>query len=332
MATGQQIGEYFENSFAFHLSSLYGIPSNINLLNTAQRLGLTQQQITIKDSEANDLASKIKLKLSNYYGNTSPNKISVIGPNPKKQNFFTNLYSEFDNGNPSDILIEFSGKPFPEEKYFGVSLKSTSRGKRTVKANLGVTDILKLFGNPQGTKSPANYMYDTFAKSIVQARKKDVETNFANYGLSSKPTNHFSSSSVAKWFNKNFVNTLKKGKNLFQNDAKIIKEKYIEYFEKEFRKLSQDKLKRFIIEDVLKEISLPLYFVGKSTGGIVESYSTSKILDIINSEIVIDKRFTPTGETRLQLKKSGNSSNLIEIRIKFEAQQDMTSSIKVEIT
>jgi len=288
MATGQQIGEYFENSFAFYLSSLYGVSSTINLQSISQNLGLTQQEKATKDTEANDVAAKVKAKLS---------------------------------------------KTFPEEKYFGISLKSTSRGKTTVKANLGVEDILKLFGQ-NGTASnwASTLLYKKLAENIVKARKLDVETNFSNYGLSSKPTNHFSSSSTAKWFNKNFVSTLKKGKNLFESDAKQIKENYISYFEQEFNKLSQDKLKRFIIETALKEVSLPLYFVAKSTGGVIASYSTDKILDIISSTIVINTRKTPTGETRIQLKKFGNPNSIIEIRIKFSSGQDMTSSIKVEIT
>jgi hypothetical protein len=333
MARGQQIGEYFENSFAFYLSSLYGIQSSINLQSISQNLGLTPQEKATKDTEANDAAAKVKAKLSNYYGSDVPSKINVIGVNPKQRSFFTGLYSEFDNANPSDILLEFSNKTFPEEKYFGISLKSTSRGKTTVKANLGVEDILKLFGqNGTAPNWASTLLYKKLAENIVKARKLDVETNFSNYGLTSKPTNHFSSSSTAKWFNKNFVSTLKKGKNLFESDAKQIKENYISYFEQEFNKLSQDKLKRFIIETALKEVSLPLYFVAKSTGGVIASYSTDKILDIISSTIVINTRKTPTGETRIQLKKFGNPNSIIEIRIKFSSGQDMTSSIKVEIT
>jgi hypothetical protein len=333
MATGQQIGEYFENSFAFYLSSLYGVSSTINLQSVSQRLGLTPQEKATKDSEANDVALKVKTKLSNYYGTDSPTKITVIGVNPKQRSFFSSLYSEFDDANPSDILLEYSGKTFPEEKYFGISLKSTSRGKATVKANLGVEDILKLFGqNGTAQNWASTLLYNQLAGSIVKARKTDVETNFSNYGLSSKPTNHFSSGSNSKWFNKNFVRTLKKGKNLFESDAKQIKENYINYFVQELNKVSQDKLKRFIIETALKEVSLPLYIVAKSTGGLFASYSTDKILDIISSTIVINTRKTPTGETRIQLKKIGNPNSIIEIRIKFSSGQDMTSSIKVEIT
>ncbi|MFZ9876163.1 MAG: hypothetical protein ACO3EY_03790 [Candidatus Nanopelagicales bacterium] len=333
MATGQQIGEYFENSFAFYLSKLYGVSSQINLQNESQRLGLTPQEKTSKDTEASDTAKKVKVKLSTYYGTDSPSKIDLIGANPKRRNFFSGLYNEFDDGNPSDILLEYSGKTFPEEKYFGISLKSTSRGKATVKANLGVEDILKLFGKNGTTPNWAStLLYKELAESIVKARKVDVETNFSNYGLSSKPINHFSSSSTSKWFNKNFVRTLKNGKNLFENDAKQIKENYINYFVQELNKVSQDKLKRFIIETALKENSLPLYLVAKSTGGIFASYSTDKILGIISSSIVINTRKTPTGESRIQLKKNGNPNSIIEIRIKFASGQDMTSSIKVEIT
>ena len=145
MATNQQIGEYFENSFAFYLSSLYRLPtSTINLQSISQRLGLTTNEKTKKDTESNNLALKVKTKLSNYYGTDIPTKITVIGANPKQRSFFSSLYSEFDDGNPSDILLEYSGKTFPEEKYFGISVKSTSGGKATVKANLGVEDILKL--------------------------------------------------------------------------------------------------------------------------------------------------------------------------------------------
>ena len=122
MARGQQIGEYFENSFAFYLSSLYGIQSSINLQSISQNLGLTPQEKATKDTEANDAAAKVKAKLSNYYGSDVPSKINVIGVNPKQRSFFTGLYSEFDNANPSDILLEFSNKTFPEEKYFGISL------------------------------------------------------------------------------------------------------------------------------------------------------------------------------------------------------------------
>jgi hypothetical protein len=333
MATGQQIGEYFENSFAFHLSSLYGIPSQINLQNTSQRLGLTSQEKTLKDTEASDSAQRVKMKLSTYYGSDSPSKIDVVGPNPKQRSFFGGLYNEFDNSNPSDILLEFSGKTFPQEKYFGISLKSTSRGKRTVKANLGVEDILKLFG--QSGTAPnwaSNFLYKQHAESIVKARKSDVETNFSNYGLNSKPTTHFASGSSAKWFSASFVRSLKSGKNLFQSDAKKIKENYVNYFKQELQKLTQEKLKRFIIEDALREVSLPLYLVVKSSGGLFPSYSTDKILDIASSTIVVDDRKTPTGETRIQLKKFGNPNNIIEIRIKFSSGQDMTSSIKVEIT
>ena len=330
MATNQQIGEYFENSFAFYLSSLYRLPtSTINLQSISQRLGLTTNEKTKKDTESNNLALKVKTKLSNYYGTDIPTKITVIGANPKQRSFFSSLYSEFDDGNPSDILLEYSGKTFPEEKYFGISVKSTSGGKATVKANLGVEDILKLFGQNGTTKNSASdLLYKKLAESIVKARKVDVETNFLNYGLLLKPTNHFSS----KWFNKNFVKTLKKGKNLFESDAKQIKQNYINYFVQELNKVPQDKLKRFIIETALKEVSLPLYIVAKSTGGLFASYSTDKILDILSSSIVINTRKTPKGESRIQLKKNNNPNSIIEMRIKFLSGQDMTGSIKVEIT
>ena len=330
MATNQQIGEYFENSFAFYLSSLYRLPtSTINLQSISQRLGLTTNEKTKKDTESNNLALKVKTKLSNYYGTDIPTKITVIGANPKQRSFFSSLYSECDDGNPSAILLEYSGKTFPEEKYFGISVKSTSGGKATVKANLGVEDILKLFGQNGTTKNWASdLLYKKLAESIVKARKVDVETNFLNYGLLLKPTNHFSS----KWFNKNFVKTLKKGKNLFESDAKQIKQNYINYFVQELNKVPQDKLKRFIIETALKEVSLPLYIVAKSTGGIFASYSTDKILDIISSSIAINTRKTPTGESRIQLKKINNPNSIIEMRIKFLSGQDMTGSIKVEVT
>ena len=333
MANNQQIGEYFENSFAFYLSSLYGLTPTINLQTLSQTLGLTTIETTTKDNESKDLAPKVKTKLSNYYGtDIIPTKITVIGANPKQRRFFSSLYSEFDDGNPSDILLEYSGKTFPEEKYFGISVKSTSGGKSTVKANLGVEDILKLFGQKGTTKNWASdLLYKKLAESIVKARKVDVETNFLNYGLPSKPTNHFSS----KWFNKNFVKTLKKQKNLFESDAKQIKQNYINYFVQELNKVSkksQDKLKRFIIETALKEVSLPLYIVAKSTGGIFASYSTDKILDILSSSIVINTRKTPKGESRIQLKKSNSKDSIIEMRIKFLSGQDMTGSIKVEIT
>lgn len=333
MAGKQQIGEYFEKSFVFYLSSLYGISSQINLQNESQRLGLTPQEKTLKDTEASDTAQAVKLKLSTYYGNDSPSTISLTSPNPKRRKLFSGLYSEFDDGNPSDVLLEFSGKTIPQEKYFGVSLKSTSRGKRTVKANLGVEDILKLFGQSGTAQNWASeFLYKQHAESIVKARKSDVEINFSNYGLSSKPTTHFSSASSAKWFNASFVRSLKSGKNLFESDAKKIKENYVNYFLQEFRKLNQEKLKRFILENALKEVSLPLYIVAKSSGGIYASYSADKILDIASSTIVVSSRKTPTGETRIQLKKFGNPNNIIEIRIKFSSGQDMTGSIKVEIT
>ena len=330
MATNQQIGEYFENSFAFYLSSLYRLPtSTINLQSISQRLGLTTNEKTKKDTESNNLALKVKTKLSNYYGTDIPTKITVIGANPKQRSFFSSLYSEFDDGNPSDILLEYSGKTFPEEKYFGISVKSTSGDKATVKANLGVEDILKLFGQNGTTKNSASdLLYKKLAESIVKARKVDVETNFLNYGLLLKPTNHFSS----KWFNKNFVKTLKKGKNLFESDAKQIKQNYINYFVQELNKVPQDKLKRFIIETALKEVSLPLYIVAKSTGGLFASYSTDKISNILSSSIVINTRKTPKGESRIQLKKNNNPNSIIEMRIKFLSGQDMTGSIKVEIT
>lgn len=329
MATAQQIGEYFENSFAFELSSLYKIPSQINLQSTSQRLGLTPQEQAIKDSEAKSIAAKVKTKLSTYYGNTIPSSIIVVGPNPKNRNFFSGLYSEFDNSNPSDILLEFSGKNIPQERYFGISLKSITRGKRTVKANLGLGNILKLFGQSGvGQNWASSFLYDRLAKDIVLARKTDVENNFSNYGLPSKPKTHFSS----KWFNKNFVTTLKQGKNLFESDAKQIKENYISYFEQELKKIPQDKLKRFIIEDALKEVSLPLYFVATSSGAISASYSTDKILDIVSSNIVVVTRTISPGEKRIQLKKSGSINSIIEIRVKFTSSQNMTDSIKVEIT
>jgi hypothetical protein len=334
MANGQQIGEYFENSFAYYLSSLYNVTSPINLQSESQRLGLTINEKTKKDIESNAVALKVKTKLSqiSYYGSNKPTKITVIGANPKQRSFFSSLYSEFDDGNPSDILLEYSGKTFPEEKYFGISLKSTSETKATVKANLGVKDFLQLFGQNGNTPNWAsNFLYKKLAENIVKARKVDVETNFSNYGLPSIPKNHFVSGSNAKWFNKNFVRTLKKGKNLFESDAKQIKQNYINYFVKELNKVSQDELKRFIIETVLREVSLPLYFVVKSTGEISASYDTTKILDILGSSIVINTRKTPKGETRIMLKKNGSTDNIIEIRIKFESGQDMTGSIKVEI-
>ncbi len=37
MANGQQIGEYFENSFAYYLSSLYKVLSPIDLQSDSQR-------------------------------------------------------------------------------------------------------------------------------------------------------------------------------------------------------------------------------------------------------------------------------------------------------
>jgi len=335
MATGQQIGEYFENSFAYHLSSLYKVPSTINLQSISQRLGLTKNEKTKKDIESNDVALKVKTKLSkrSYYGSNNPTKIIVIGANSKQRRFFSSLYPEFDDGNPSDILLEYSGKTIPEEKYFGISLKSTSGTKATVKANLGVEEFLQLFGQNGNTPNWAsNLLYKKLAENIVTARKVDVETNFSNYGLPSKPKNHFASGSNAKWFNKNFVRTLKKGKNLFESDAKQIKQNYINYFVQELNKVSQDELKRFIIETALREVSLPLYIVAKSTGGIFASYSTNKILNILGSSIVINTRKLPTGGSRIQLKKIGSADNIIEIRIKFSSGQDMTSSIKVEIT
>ena len=335
MANGQQIGEYFENSFAYHLSSLYNVLSPIDLQSDSQRLGLTINEKTKKDIESNAVALKVKTKLSQIscYGSNNPTKITVIGANPKQRSFFSSLYSEFDDGNPSDILLEYSGKTFPEEKYFGISLKSTSETKATVKANLGVKDFLQLFGqNGNGKNWASDFLYKKLAENIVKARKVDVEKNFSNYGLPSKPKNHFVSGSNAKWFNKNFVRTLTKGKILFESDAKQIKQNYINYFVKELNKVSQDELKRFIIETVLREVSLPLYFVAKSTGEISASYDTTKILDILGSSIVINTRKTPKGETRIMLKKNGSTDNIIEIRIKFESGQDMTGSIKVEIT
>lgn len=333
MSKAQKIGEYFENSFAFHLSSLYGISSPINLQSAAQRLQLTPQEQSEKDSQAKSTAAKVKTKLSNYYGTDVPSSIRVVGPNPKRNNFFSGLYSEFDNSNPSDVLLEFSGKTIPQERYFGVSLKSISRGKRTVKANLGLTDMMKLFGKSgSGANWASTFLYNQFAKDIVLARKSDVENNFSNYGLSSKPTMHFSSSSSAKWFNSNFVKNLKKGKNLFESDAKQIKQNYINYFEQEFKKLPQDQIKRFIIEDALKEVSLPLYIVATSTGGIYASYSTDKILDILSSTITVNTKTVSQGEKRIELKKNNSVNSIIDVRIKFESGQDMTGSIKVEIT
>lgn len=332
MATGQQIGEYFEKSFEFHLSSLYNIQSSTNLNAEAVNLGLTSSEKLKVDNESNDTAIKVKSKLSQYY-NTSPSIIRQVPKNPKTSKFFTKLYSEFDDSNPSDILLEYSNKTIPEEKYFGISLKRTTKNTKTVKANLGVTDILKLFGKTgNGTNWAPNFLYDQLAKEIVQDRKKDVETNFINYGLINAPKNHFSTSSSAKWFNAQFVRSLPKNKILFQNDAMKIKDNYANYFEQEFNKLSQDTLKKFIIEDVLKEVSLPLYIVAKSSGGIFASYSTDKILDIASSNIVVNTKKTPGGETRIILKERGSIDNLIQIRIKFASGQDMTSSIKVEIT
>lgn len=333
MATSQQIGEYFENSFQFHLSSLYGINSSINLSTVSNNLGLTSSEKSTADSDANNTAMQVKRKISDYYGVDIPSRINLVPKNPKVSRFFSGLYSEFDNGNPSDVLLEFSQKTFPEEKYFGISLKHTSRGKRTVKANLGVTDILTLFGQSgSGSNWAPNFLYTQFAEKIVKARKSDVETNFSNYGLKTTPKNHFPAGTTAKWFNATFVRNLKKGKNLFESDANQIKDNYINYFEQRFRNLSQEKLKRFIIEDALKEVSLPLYLVAKSSGGVLASYSTDKILDIVSSTIVVNTRKTPKGESRIMLKKQGSTSNIIEIRIKFASGQDMTSSVKVEVT
>lgn len=328
----QQIGEYFENSFQVHLSKLYGIVSSINLSTLSINLGLTSSEKSTTDSDANDTAIRVKLKISDYYGTDIPSRIILVPKNPKVSKFFNGLYSEFDDGNPSDVLLEFSRKTFPEEKYFGVSLKHAARGKRIVKANLGVTDILNLFGQSgSGPNWAPNFLYTQFAEKIVKARKSDVETNFSNYGLKTKPKNHFPAGINAKWFNATFVRNLKKGRNLFESDANQIKENYINYFEQGFRNLSQEKLKRFIIEDVLKEVSLPLYLVAESSGGVLASYSTDKILDIVSSTIVVSTRKTPQGKSRIMLKKQGSASNIIEIRIKFESGQDMTSSVKVEV-
>ena len=334
MATSQQqIGEYFENSFQFHLSLLYGINSSINLLTLSNNLGLTSSQKSTVDSDANNTAIRVKRKISDYYETDTPSKINLVPKNPKVSKFFSGLYSKFDNSNPSDVLLEFSQKTFPEEKYFGISLKHTGMGKRTVKANLGVTDILKLFEQSgSGTNWAPNFLYAQFAEKIVKARKSDVETNFSNYGLKNKPNNHFPAGTTVKWFNATFVRNLKNGKNLFESDANQIKDNYINYFEQGFRNLSQEKLKRFIIEDALKEVSLPLYLVAKSGGGVLASYSTDKILDIVSSTIVVSTRKTPKGESRIMLKKQVSASNIIEIRIKFASGQDMTSSIKIEIT
>lgn len=329
----QKIGEYFENSFAFELSKSYRISSQIDLEIVSQTLGLTPQEKNEKDAQAKSTAAKVKTKLSTYYGNDSPSSIRIVGPNPKGRKFFSSLYSEFDDSNPSDVLLEFSNKTIPQEKYYGVSLKSISRGKRTVKANLGLTDMMKLFGKSgNGVNWASTFLYNQLAKDIVLARKSDVENNFSNYGLSSKPTMHFSSSSSAKWFNSNFVKNLKKGKNLFESDAKQIKQNYINYFEQEFKKLPQDKIKRFIIEDALKEVSLPLYIVATSTGGIYASYSTDKILDIVSSTIIVNTKTVSQGEKRIELKKNNSVNSIISVRIKFESGQDMTGSIKVEIT
>jgi hypothetical protein len=332
MATGQQIGEYFEKSFEFHLSSLYNIASSTNLNIEAVNLGLTSAEKIKVDNESNDTAIKVKSKLSQYY-DIPPSVIRQVPKNPKTSKFFTKIYSEFDDSNPSDILLEYSSKKIPEEKYFGVSLKRTAKNTKTVKANLGVTDILQLFGKiGNGTNWASNFLYDQFAKKIVQDRKNDVETNYINYGLTNTPKNHFSTSSSAKWFNAQFVRSLPKNKILFQNDAIQIKNNYVNYFEQELNKLSQDTLKKFIIEDALKEVSLPLYIVAKSSGGIFSSYSTNKILDIASSDIVVNTRKTPQGGTRIILKRKQGVDSIIEIRIKFSSGQDMTSPIKVEIT
>lgn len=332
MATGQQIGEYFEKSFEVHLSSLYGIASSTNLNIEAVNLGLTSAEKLKIDNESNDTAIRVKAKLSQYY-DISPSVISQVPKNPKTSKFFTKIYSEFDDSNPSDILLEYSSKKIPEEKYFGISLKRTAKNTKTVKANLGVTDILQLFGKTgNGPNWAPNFLYDQFARKIVQDRKKDVEVNYINYGLISSPKNHFSTSSSSKWFNAQFVRSLPKNKVLFQNDAIQIKNNYVNYFEQELNKLSQDALKKFIIEDALKEVSLPLYIVAKSSGGIFASYSTGKILDIASSDIVVNTRKTPQGGTRIILKKKQGVDSIIEIRIKFSSGQDMTSPIKVEIT
>lgn len=332
MATGQQMGEYFEKSFEVHLSSLYGIASSTNLNIESVNLGLTSAEKIKIDNESNDTAIKVKAKLSQYY-DIAPSIIRQVPKNPKTSKFFTKIYSEFDDSNPSDILLEYSSKKIPEEKYFGISLKRTAKNTKTVKANLGVTDILQLFGKTGNKPNWASeFLYDQFARKIVQDRKKDVEANHSNYGLIKPPKNHFSTSSSAKWFNPQFVRSLPKNKVLFQNDAMQIKNNYVNYFEQELKKLSQDTLKKFIIEDALKEVSLPLYIVAKSSGGIFASYSTGKILDIASSDIVVNTRKTPQGGTRIILKKKQGVGSIIEIRIKFSSGQDMTSSIKVEIT
>jgi len=324
----QKIGEYFENSFALELSKSYRISSQIDLEIVSQTLGLTPQEKNEKDAQAKSTAAKVKTKLSTYYGNDSPSSIRIVGPNPKRRKFFSSLYSEFDDSNPSDVLLEFSNKTIPQEKYYGVSLKSISRGKRTVKANLGLDAMMKLFGQSgTGTYWASTFLYNKCAKDIVLARKSDVENNFLNYGLSSKPTTYFSS----RWFNKTFVNNLKQGKNLFESDAKQIKQNYSNYFEQELKKLPQDKIKRFIIEDALKEVSLPLYIVATSTGGLNVSYNTDTILEILSSTITVSSTQLSSGEKRILLKKN-NIDTLIQIRIKFESGQDMTGSIKVEIT
>lgn len=329
---GAIIGEYFEYAVAEELKKIYKITSSVNLSSKAQNLGLTKSEEQLKNSQAKNLASKLQNHISKEYLNKNPTNIEVVGPNPKIRKYFTNLNSSYDDNNPSDIILKFD-KALEEKEYFGISLKSIGSGKKaTVKANLGVTEFMELFGNPQGTVKAAEFLYDKLAKVVVQNRKSDVENNFSKYGLSKKPTNHYSNSRSAKWFNKNFVSTLKSGKKLFQSDAKTIKQNYVNYLEKNLKNVPQDKMKRFIVEKVLKEVSLPLYFIGKSNGSILKSFNTDKILSIFNSTIEIDTRTTPSGETRIKIKEKNSTGHIVQLRVKYSNQQDMTSSIKIEVT
>jgi hypothetical protein len=329
MATGQQLGEYFEYATAEALKSIYGITSNhTDLTKEAERLKLATDEINIKNRESKNLASNLKTILDKEYPNQTPIDIRIVGPNPKTRRYFTSLNVDYDDSNPSDLILKFIGVP-KEKEYFGISLKSTSRGKATVKANIGLTEFMKLFGNPQKTENAADFLYNKFAKIIVDARKEDIIINYeVNYGLNKTPKDYFSK----KWFNKSFVASLNKGKNLFQNDAKQIKQNYVNYIETQLKNVSQDNIKKFIIEVALKEVSLPLYVIGKSSGGTFQSFNTEKILKILNSTILIDTKSTPSGETRIQIKEQYSANYFIQIRVKYESQQDMTSSIKIEIT
>ena len=325
---GAIIGEYFEYAVAEELIKIYKINSSVNLSSKAQNLGLTKSEEQLKNSQAKNLASKLQNHISKEYPNKNPTNIEVVGPNPKIRKYFTNLNSSYDDNNPSDIILKFD-KALEEMEYFGISLKSIGSGKKaTVKANLGVTEFMELFGNPQGTVKAPEFLYNKLAKVVVQNRKSDVENNLSKYGLSKKPTNHYSN----KWFNRNFVSTLKSGKNLFQSDAKAIKQNYVNYLEKNLKNVPQDKMKRFIVEKVLKEVSLPLYFIGKSNGNVLKSFNTDKILSILDSTIEIDTRTTPSGETRIKIKEKNSTGHIVQLRVKYSNQQDMTSSIKIEVT